>query len=45
MTVALWRTVACDAMMRLIERERTTEAAMKTQAATLLAAVSASVKS
>jgi hypothetical protein len=30
--------VACDAMMRLIERERTAEAAMKAQAATLLAA-------
>jgi hypothetical protein len=31
-------TVACDAMMRLIERERTAEAVMKAQAATLLAA-------
>ena len=31
-------TVACDAMMRLIEREKTAEAAMKAQAATLLAA-------
>jgi hypothetical protein len=33
-------TVACDAMMRLVERERTAEAAMKMKAlaATLLAA-------
>ena len=31
-------TVACDAMMRQIERQRTAEAAMKAQAARLLAA-------
>jgi hypothetical protein len=28
-------TVACDAMMRLIERERTAEAAMKARSATM----------
>ncbi len=36
--VPQWNTVACDAMMRVLERERTAEAAMRKEAAKLLAA-------
>jgi hypothetical protein len=36
--MASGNTVSCDAMMRVLERERTAEAAMKTEATKLLAA-------